>query len=133
MGIQDRDYMRRDNPSGPPPPRRGPTSHQWQRWLVIAAATIAVLSSALWLVRDAHGLFGSSGPAEGTLRVNVNTATLPELISIPRIGESLALLIVADRPYASVEDLVRIAGIGPQTLESIRPFVKVDGDTERLR
>ena len=133
MGIQDRDYMRRDNGSWPPRPPRGPTSHQWQRWLVIAAATIAVLSSAVWLVRDTRDLFGSSDPAEGSLRVNVNRATLPELISIPGIGETLAVLIVAHRPYESVEDLIRIDGIGPQTLESLRPFVKIDGETEQLR
>jgi competence protein ComEA len=125
MGIQDRDYMRRDN--------RLPTSHQWQKWLVIAAATIAVLSSAVWLARDARDLFGSSGPAEGSVRVNINTATLLELISIPGIADARALQIVAHRPYASVEELIRISGIGPKLLEDLRPFVKVDGETEKLR
>ena len=43
---------------------------------------------------------------QGTLRVNLNTATLTELESIPGIGTVLAKQIVANRPYAAVEDLL---------------------------
>jgi competence ComEA-like helix-hairpin-helix protein len=70
---------------------------------------------------------------EGALRVNLNTATLTELESIPGIGELLAKQIVARRPYVSVEQLLDIRGIGPKSLQQLAPYVKVDGETEKLR
>ncbi|HET6323107.1 MAG TPA: helix-hairpin-helix domain-containing protein, partial [Planctomycetaceae bacterium] len=49
---------------------------------------------------------------------------------IQGIGDALARRIVADReengPFQSVEDLGRVKGIGPKTLEHLRPWVRVD-------
>ncbi len=61
------------------------------------------------------------------------SANLSQLESIPGIGESLAKLIVAPRPYTSVDDLDKVSGIGSNSLESLRPFVKVKGEAEKLR
>jgi competence ComEA-like helix-hairpin-helix protein len=72
-------------------------------------------------------------PAEGSLRVNVNTATLTDLETIPGVGTSLAKLIVAGRPYTSVDELEKVSGIGPKSLKELRPYVKVDGGPEKLR
>ncbi len=58
--------------------------------------------------------------------VNVNTASAGELQAIPGIGPALAARIIADRPYGSVDDLLRVKGIGPATLEKIRPYVTVE-------
>ena len=56
--------------------------------------------------------------------VNVNTATKEELCTLDGIGEVLAQRILEDReangPYRSVEDLLRVKGIGEKTLEKIR-------------
>jgi competence ComEA-like helix-hairpin-helix protein len=72
-------------------------------------------------------------PAEGSIRVNVNTCTLTELETVPGIGEALAKVIVAGRPYQSVDQLLDVKGIGEKSLEKLRPYVKVDGETEKLR
>jgi competence ComEA-like helix-hairpin-helix protein len=72
-------------------------------------------------------------PAEGSLRVNINACTLTELETIPGIGTALAKLIVARRPYKSVDELIDVKGIGPASLEKLRTYVKVDGETEKLR
>jgi competence protein ComEA len=72
-------------------------------------------------------------PAEGSLRMNVNTATLTELETIPGVGEALAKGIVAGRPYASVDELEKVSGIGPKSLQELRPYVKVEGEMEKLR
>lgn len=72
-------------------------------------------------------------PTEGSIRVNINTCTLTELETIPGIGTELAKLIVARRPYQSVDQLVDVKGIGEKSLDKLRPYVKVDGETERLR
>jgi competence protein ComEA len=68
---------------------------------------------------------------EGSLVVNVNTATEQEIETIPKIGAARAALIIAGRPYASVDDLMRVKGIGQKTLDEVRPYVKVSGDTEK--
>ncbi len=52
--------------------------------------------------------------------VDVNRASLAELESLPRIGPALARRIVDGRPYADVDALLRVRGIGPATLRRLR-------------
>ncbi|WP_165044209.1 ComEA family DNA-binding protein [Adlercreutzia sp. ZJ138] len=70
----------------------------------------------------------SASAAQGTL-VNLNSADVTELESLPGIGEKTAQRIVDDReangPFASVDDLTRVSGIGEKKLEAIREFVCV--------
>jgi hypothetical protein len=101
------------------------------QFLAIAGVTIAVLSAAVWLVRDTRDVITSFGHEEGSLIVNINTASQDELISVPGLGPTRAAQVIAGRPYASVADLEEIAGIGGETLESLRPFVTVEGDTRK--
>jgi competence protein ComEA len=61
--------------------------------------------------------------------VNLNAADGPTLETIPGIGPVLATAILQHRdengPFASVDALLDVSGIGPATLESIRPYVSV--------
>jgi competence protein ComEA len=60
--------------------------------------------------------------------INLNTATAADLDRLPGIGPVLAARIVAERekrPFAKVEELRRVSGIGPKKLEAIRPLVTV--------
>lgn len=100
-----------------------------QALLVAAGAFIALASAAIWLIRDARDVADSFGPSEGSLVVNINTASEAELISVPGIGPTRAAQVIAGRPYESVDELEKIAGIAGKTLESLRPFVSVDGET----
>ena len=63
-------------------------------------------------------------PAE---RIDINTASAKALTALPQIGPKTAELIVAYRaehgPFKHVDDLARIKGIGPRTLETLRPLV----------
>lgn len=61
-------------------------------------------------------------PAAGAALVNINTATLDELDTLPGVGPKTAQLIVDGRPYATVDDLLRVKGIGPATLAKIKPL-----------
>jgi len=51
---------------------------------------------------------------------------------LPGIGPARARLIVNGRPYARVDDLARITGIGPALLNDLRPFVVVGGETRGI-
>ncbi|WP_034384962.1 ComEA family DNA-binding protein [Deinococcus sp. YIM 77859] len=56
-------------------------------------------------------------------RLNLNTASLEQLEALPRVGPALAARIVQGRPYRSLADLDRVKGIGPATLQVLRPLV----------
>jgi competence protein ComEA len=61
--------------------------------------------------------------------LSLNSASAAELETLPGIGPVLATNIVAYReahgPFARIEDLLRVAGIGPAKLEQIQPFLQV--------
>jgi competence ComEA-like helix-hairpin-helix protein len=126
VGLQDRDYMR-DRQKVVQFARKV----NWRKRMLIAAAVIAVLSSAVLLIRDISNVADDFGPSSGSLIVNINTATRKELETVPNIGPARAAQIIAGRPYESVDDLVRITGIGEKTLEGIKPFVTTEGETRR--
>ncbi len=58
--------------------------------------------------------------------VDVNTASLSELESLPEIGPTLARAIAAERPFTRVEDLARVPGIGPRRLAALRRRARVE-------
>jgi len=55
-----------------------------------------------------------------------NRASRDELLKLPGVGEVTALAIIEARPFASVDDLRRVSGIGPVTLERLRPHLRLD-------
>ena len=71
---------------------------------------------------------GSSGQEQG--KVNLNTATESELQTISGIGAKKAADILAYRTanggFHSVDDLLKVSGIGKKSLEKIRDHVTVD-------
>jgi competence ComEA-like helix-hairpin-helix protein len=101
--------------------------------IAMLVAALGLGSAGAWLTRSGSGSADSATSVQGTLRVNINTSTLTELESIPGIGEARARHVVAGRPYSSVDELIKVSGIGPKSLEDLRPYVKVEGETERLR
>jgi competence protein ComEA len=64
-----------------------------------------------------------------TPAVNVNTAGREELMRLPGIGGVYADRILRYRrehgPFATVDDLDAVKGIGKKTLERLRPYVRV--------
>lgn len=57
--------------------------------------------------------------------VDLNRADTVRLQELPGVGPALARRIVAARPFATVDDLARVRGIGPATLERLRPLLSV--------
>jgi competence ComEA-like helix-hairpin-helix protein len=66
------------------------------------------------------------------LPVDLNQATAEDLVALPRIGPVLARRIVDHRArrgsFAAVDELRRVRGIGPVTLEHLRRLVTVGAD-----
>ncbi|HEY3246936.1 MAG TPA: ComEA family DNA-binding protein [bacterium] len=74
---------------------------------------------------------GREPQTEGSSRaVNVNTASAPELESLPGIGPVLARRIADHRrrhgPFRRLEDLLQVQGIGPALLRRLRAVVRFD-------
>lgn len=61
--------------------------------------------------------------------LNINRASVAELMELPGIGPALAERIVRYRflhgPFRTVEELLEVRGIGPQILERLRQRVHV--------
>lgn len=62
-------------------------------------------------------------------KVNINTADMSELQSVPGIGPATAQKIIEYREhngkFKSVEDILNVSGIGDKTLENMRPYITV--------
>lgn len=60
-------------------------------------------------------------------RMDINSAAGYELQLLPGIGPKTAMAIIADRKktgsYKHLEELERVDGIGPKTIERLRPHV----------
>lgn len=70
---------------------------------------------------------GSADPNPGA-KVDLNTADLTSLETLPGVGPVTAEAIIAHRegqPFTSVEDLLLVQGIGPKTFESLKDLVTV--------
>ena len=72
----------------------------------------------------------SPAPAPETLgRLNLNQADATALATLPGIGPALAERIVTYRqengPFATLNDLTRVRGVGPALVKRLRPSVTV--------
>lgn len=122
----------------PPDPKKpGPRISPWllrrADQAAVAGLVVAGLAAmTVWWV--AHG--GWSGrlveverAVDQTARfqVDLNAAEWPELAQLPGIGETLARRIVESRqtegPFLDQDDLQRVRGIGPKTLDEVRPYL----------
>ncbi|OGW44115.1 MAG: hypothetical protein A2132_06355 [Nitrospirae bacterium RBG_16_43_11] len=65
--------------------------------------------------------------------VNINVASADEMASVPGLGEKKSQAIVKFRekhgPFARVEDLKKVDGIGDKLFEKIRQYVTVKADS----
>lgn len=84
--------------------------------LLLVTVLVLAFTSALW--------------AEGTGKININTASVEEIAKLEKIGPSYADRIVQYRkehgPFEKPEDLMKVKGIGPKTFELNKKKITVD-------
>ena len=78
---------------------------------------------------DAAGSNGAGqGPAGASGKVDLNTADATALQTLPGVGPVTAEAIISHRqtqPFAAVDDLLLVKGIGPKTFETLKDLVTV--------
>lgn len=102
--------------------------------VAVAALVLVALASTVgwWLAQGgARGRLIEIDRAanhQAQFRIDVNEADWPEFSQLPGIGETLARRIVesrdADGPFVDLDELRRVRGIGPRTLDQIKPYLR---------
>ncbi len=100
---------------------------------------LAMSVLALWcvvaiVIAVRHPLRAEPGEAVASVEaiegrtIDINSASAAEFRLLPQIGPVLAERIALNRNehgrFSSVDDLQRVSGIGPKTIERIRQFVR---------
>src|SRR5581483_6537026 len=96
------------------------------------AAFLAVLVGLLVFRGYGNRLGARPSEPAPVARVDLNRADHTELEQVPGLGPKLARAIEDHRrekgPFRSVEELRGVHGVGPATVEKVRPFVRVESD-----
>jgi len=97
-----------------------------QRVRALAAVALGLLSVVGWGAFESRPSDPAVAPVSSA-RIHINQADPATLCLLPRIGPALAQRIVDARreaPFADADDLQRVRGIGPKTVERLRPWVR---------
>lgn len=93
---------------------------------VLGLGLLVARWSYLWAMGHEQVMWEPSEPAE-LMQIDINSADWPELALLPDIGETMAKRIAEDRKekgkFFSPQDLARVKGIGPKTVENLAPYV----------
>jgi competence protein ComEA len=110
----------------------------WPKAAQLATAFLFGAAGALLSVHAWGFSRWGARPAEletplAAYRIDLNAANKAELLQMPGVGESLAERIDSYRreygAFRQVDEITRIHGVGPATLERLRPWVQVAGDS----
>ncbi len=70
----------------------------------------------------------TDNPIAESAKIDPNSATREELMTLPGIGEELADRIIAFRektPFKQSRDLKKVSGIGDKKFEKLYPYIKI--------
>ena len=94
--------------------KRSPS--RW-RWLAITALAVVLLSASM-----------ATASTEAEPRVDINRASVEELMSLPGVGPAKAQAIVDHRrtaPFRKTEELLQVRGIGDSIYAQVRDRITV--------
>ena len=94
----------------------------------VAVALIALALSST-AVRAAQRPPTPSASAQSTILINLNTATVVELESLPGIGAKTAERIIEHRQkngsFKKIEELMNVRGVGEKSFLKLKPLITV--------
>lgn len=97
--------------------------------LILALAFTIAPSSLLVFSSGKAYAAGEAVAKKAVKMVNINTASIGELITLKGIGEKTAQAIVGYRekngPFKAIEDIKNIQGIGEKKFEAIKDSITV--------
>jgi competence protein ComEA len=98
-------------------------------WVVAAAAAIVLAIPVSIQAQD------KPGSAKVASTVNLNTATVAELETLPGIGRSTAERIVEYRQknggFKKIEELMNVRGIGEKSFLKLKPMIVITSKTDK--
>ena len=98
--------------------------------------SIFALAACLSVQALAQAAAPSAKPqaAKPSTIINLNTATVAELETLPGIGGKVATRIVEDRtkkgPFRKIEELMNVQGVGEKSFLKLRPQLTVETKSE---
>lgn len=117
-----------------------PSSFLWltnrDQWLVVTVSVIVVILLAVkWQnlsYVDRSTIIVERANDDIGYRIDLNSATWIELTQLRDVGPVTAKKIVSNRdesgPFSSIDDLQRVKGIGPKTVEKNRRWLRVESE-----
>ncbi len=88
---------------------------------VVSVSVVMTMSGALW---------AEEAKTEDVKKVNINTATVKELVQLNQIGQKYAEKIVAYReqngPFKKPEDIMQVKGIGEKAWEKNKDSITTE-------
>jgi competence protein ComEA len=91
--------------------------------MILVSATSLLLGTGMF-VTNAQTTTKSATMMAKIAPVNVNTASLKALETLPGIGPKIAAEIIKNRPYKNGKELqTKVKGIGPKVWQDIQKFV----------
>ena len=97
------------------------------------AAPAAATEAPLFSFSSPNGATSepTQGPSSDAELIDINTATLEQLDTLPGIGPTTAQKIIdyraANGPFGTIEDIMNVSGIGPATFDDIKRLITVGG------